>query len=93
MATGKTYDLEDALEKLLQCLDSRYRQLRADDLASIDRDYLNFLYQKNSWASYESNGQKFEGKILGVDEYGLLIIQTRDGERLKFDYKEVTFLA
>jgi BirA family biotin operon repressor/biotin-[acetyl-CoA-carboxylase] ligase len=91
--TGKTYDLEEKLENLLLFLDSRYRQLKAGDFNSIDQDYINLLYQKDIWALYESNGRKFEGKILGVDEYGLLIIQTREGEMRKFDYKEVAFLT
>ena len=92
-ATGKDYNLEDCLSELLQCLDLRYQELIDSRFQKIDKEYENSLYQRNSWAAYSAEDNKFEGKIRGVDEYGLLIMETRENRLLKFDYKEVTFLS
>jgi BirA family transcriptional regulator, biotin operon repressor / biotin---[acetyl-CoA-carboxylase] ligase len=89
--TGLTYDLEDCLSVLLKKLDERYLQLSELKLQEIDVEYEAKLYQKGFWSSYSTKGGDFEGKILGVDENGLLMIETRNQNVLKFDYKEVSF--
>jgi len=89
--TGVTYDLDDCLSVLLKKLDSRYHQLSELKLEGIDNEYEKMLYQRDKWSLYSAKGGDFEGKILGVDENGLLMIETKDQTILKFDYKEVIF--
>ena len=89
--TGITYDLEACLTELLNKLDSRYCELRNSGTSKIDAEYEQLLYQKDIWSSYSSKTEEFEGKITGVDENGLLMIETRQHNILKFDYKEVVF--
>lgn len=89
--TGLTYDLEDCLTVLLHKIDARYHQLCELKLRKIDDEYEQLLFQRGRWSSYSSKEGDFEGKILGVDENGLLMIETRDQTILKFDYKEVSF--
>jgi len=90
--TGKTYNLEECLTELLNKIDLRYQELMDENLIKIDREYVQQLYQREIWASYSSKGNVFNGKIIGVDDYGLLMIETTDKKVFKFDYKEVTFL-
>jgi BirA family biotin operon repressor/biotin-[acetyl-CoA-carboxylase] ligase len=90
--TGAKYHLEECLSELLENLNSRYQQLMDQDFTDIDLDYEQILYQKDIIASYCSKGEVFEGKIRGVDEYGLLLIETAEHQILRFDYKEVIFL-
>jgi len=89
--TAMTYDLEDCLSVLLRKLDLRYAQLNKLRLQEIDNEYEQLLYQRGSWSSYSSKEGDFSGKILGVDEYGLLMIETQNKTIRKFDYKEVIF--
>jgi BirA family transcriptional regulator, biotin operon repressor / biotin---[acetyl-CoA-carboxylase] ligase len=89
--TGLSYDLEDCLSILLKKIDSRYHQLSELRLQEIDKDYEQLLYQRGGWFSYSANEGDFEGKLLGVDENGLLMIETRNQTVLKFDYKQVSF--
>jgi BirA family biotin operon repressor/biotin-[acetyl-CoA-carboxylase] ligase len=91
--TGRIHSLDDCLAELLDKIGSRYRELADGDFGKIDEDYQKLLYQKGCWASYSSKGGVFEGKIIGVDEYGLLMIEGRQKQILKFDYKEVSFLG
>ncbi len=89
--TGITYNLDECLTLLLEKLDTRYRQLAYNQTDRIDLDYEQLLYQRNTWAWYLSKDGEFEGRIIGVDENGLLKIETRRNTLLKFDYKEVNF--
>jgi BirA family transcriptional regulator, biotin operon repressor / biotin---[acetyl-CoA-carboxylase] ligase len=89
--TGTTYNLDECLSILLQKLDFRYQQLATSQYDNIDREYEQLLYLRNDWALYSSKNEEFEGRILGVDENGLLKIETRQRTILKFDYKEVSF--
>lgn len=90
--TGKKYQMDDCLSELLDKINARYGELANGDFRKIDEDYEKSLYQKDRWASYSAKGNVFEGKIIGVDEYGLLMIEDRQKQILKFDYKEVSFL-
>ena len=90
--TGKTYPLEACLSELLENLNLRYQQLIDNDFVKIDKEYEELLFQKDILASYSAKGNVFKGKIIGVDEYGFLMIEDSDKQILKFDYKEVSFL-
>lgn len=91
--TGKTYDLEQCLSELLKKFNSRYQQLIDNDFIKIDKDYEQRLFQKDILASYSAKGNIFNGKIIGVDESGLLMIEDTEKQVHKFDYKEVSFLV
>jgi len=69
----------------------RYAQLQSGDYEGLKYDYLASLYQYKEWKNYRNDNQEFRGRILGIDEYGFLRMETPDGER-SFDVKEVTYL-
>ena len=89
--TGKVYNLEELLPDLCMKVDARYHQLRNGDFGQIDNDYISMLYQQDSWSPYTDENGDFEGKILGVDQIGRLMIETRNGEVNKYQFKEVIF--
>ncbi len=89
--TGQTYDLEESLATLCRKIDARYHQLCDRKFRQIDDDYTEMLYQLNCWSSYSDENGDFEGRILGVDQIGRLIIETRAGKVNKYHFKEVVF--
>jgi len=89
--TGLTYNLEESLSQLCQKIDARYHQLRNGDFRQIDNDYIGRLYQLGNWSHYSDENGDFEGKIIGVDQIGRLMIETRDGNIKKYHFKEVVF--
>ena len=90
-ATGIPYNLEEALFQLCQKIDARYHQLRNGDFRQIDDDYIEILYQLGNWSNYSDENSDFEGQIIGVDQIGRLMIETRDGNIKKYHFKEVVF--
>lgn len=89
--TGLTYNLEESLSQLCRKIDARYHQLRHGDFWQIDDDYTEMLYQLGKWSPYSDENGDFEGQILGVDQIGRLMIETRAGKVNKYHFKEVVF--
>lgn len=89
--TGKNYNLETSLSDLCSKLDARYRQLINGQFRQIDENYTKMLYQQGRWSHYSDENGDFEGQILGVDQIGQLLIETRSGKINKYQFKEVIF--
>ncbi|NOR86808.1 MAG: hypothetical protein GQ527_04305, partial [Bacteroidales bacterium] len=54
--------------------------------------YHGLLYQIDEWNLYQSDDNKFEGKIIGVDQFGRLVIEDRGAVLKEYDIKEIRFL-
>jgi BirA family biotin operon repressor/biotin-[acetyl-CoA-carboxylase] ligase len=90
--TGREYDLDRCLIDLCGFMDDRYRQLREDRFEEIDRDYLSGLLHLGEYHPYDINKRRIEARITGVDEFGRLILETRDRKMIVADQKEVEFV-
>jgi BirA family transcriptional regulator, biotin operon repressor / biotin---[acetyl-CoA-carboxylase] ligase len=92
LETGKTYILMDLLEKICQCVEQRYLQLKKRDFDKLHTEYLDKLYRMGEEAIYQyPNGEFFSGKIIAVGDNGKLTILTKMGIE-NFDVKEVKFI-
>jgi BirA family biotin operon repressor/biotin-[acetyl-CoA-carboxylase] ligase len=89
--TGKELDIEESLEKVCKKLDVRYEQLRANQFAQLDTDYLNALYLLNETHIFRYKGKPIEATITGVSKYGHLQLIKPDGEKIECDLKEISF--
>jgi BirA family transcriptional regulator, biotin operon repressor / biotin---[acetyl-CoA-carboxylase] ligase len=92
MVTGREFSLDEILDQLCRWLDSRYSQLRMGDRKGITEEYLSLMYRLNEWHIYEIRGSAAEAKIVGVNHYGHLQLEERNGNRWECDVKEVKFL-
>ncbi len=89
--TGKDYDLSEVLNGVCGKVDRRYLQLIRGETAVLNYDYEKLLYRKQIWARYRADSIDFEGMITGVDVDGCLLIETREGDIRRFQFKEVIF--
>lgn len=89
--TGKEHDLNEVLQILLSELESVYLQLRAGNNEWLKSMYLQHLYGRNELLLFESQGERFEGVIKGIDEIGRLVID-RSTTQSVYAMKEVTFI-
>ena len=88
----KKLPLKKELNHLCGYLDKRYRMLSRGQVDKINRDYHNRLFRLNSMAWYKTTDDTFRGKIVGVSDYGQLILENEAGKTLEFNFKEVEFL-
>ena len=92
MLTGKDYGLEEELERLYSHLRRSFESKLHD--ASAFREYESGLFRKGEFHDYVrcSDGTSFEGRIMGVDRSGRLLVENRKGERLTFAFKEISYI-
>ncbi|MCR4659142.1 MAG: biotin--[acetyl-CoA-carboxylase] ligase [Bacteroidales bacterium] len=90
--TGRDFDLDETLSRLLDAIQGRYEALRSGLTAAIDADYLGSFYRLGIAAAYRADGQDFTATATGVDPNGRLLLTTADGQRLSFAMKEVEFI-
>lgn len=91
LATGNTFDPDELLIHLLGCLKTRYQQLQNGDIGSIDNDYIEHLYQYGEFHDYIFREKTIHARITGVNTYGLLVLEDKDGNSVECDLKEVRF--
>lgn len=89
--THEIYNLETSLSDLCLKIDARYHQLLSGEFPQIDKDYTEMLYQIGAWSEYSDENGDFEGQIIGVDQFGRLLIETRSGKINGYHFKEVVF--
>ncbi|MEL6559440.1 MAG: biotin--[acetyl-CoA-carboxylase] ligase [Bacteroidota bacterium] len=89
--TGAEFELRDVLEETLIAIEKYYLQLKNSGLHAIRSNYLSKLMWKDEWHIFEAAGKAFNGKILGVDQIGRLIVE-KDKNQYAFDIKEISFL-
>ena len=91
LETGSKHDIEKQLRKLLKALYKRYDQLRDGDFEGLNSAYLERLYRYRQQSIFEAEGKKFEGVIMGVNEYGQLLVKVRE-ETVRFNFQEIRIL-
>ncbi len=89
---NESINLNVFIEQLCEHIEARYLQLKANKKDLLNNDYLQHLYQLNTWSRYAASDETFEGKILGVADNGKLQIATRAEQIKEFSLKEVQFL-
>ena len=89
--SGVSFSLDKELEDLLSYVESRYLQLKSGNSKVLMDIYLERLFGFDEWRTYRMDEATLEGKIIGVDDAGKLIIETKLGRR-SFDLKEIEFI-
>ncbi len=93
MITGQHSDIIDAANEFREILLELYEKLKEGKYNEIDNAYFNFLYRKNEWAAFKEKGQLIEARILGIGEYGQLLLEDRSGNIKAYMFKEVEFIV
>ncbi|HNX44570.1 MAG TPA: biotin--[acetyl-CoA-carboxylase] ligase [Bacteroidales bacterium] len=92
MIAGREFPTEELLWQLCGWLDTRYHQLRLGDRKGISEEYLSLMYRYNEWHVFEIRHRAAEARITGINRYGQLQLEERNGTRSECDMKEVKFL-
>jgi len=90
--TGKDYDIELVASSIYEFTDNWYKKLLKGSFDEIDLAYLNCLFRINEWSIFAKQGKQFEAKIIGIGEFGQLILEDRNGKSTEYMFKEVEFV-
>ena len=88
--SGFKYNLEEIsllLEKIIEDrLNLIHTTMNLEDL------YLSNMYRFKQFAPYRSENKWFEARIIGIGEFGELLLEEKSGNILSFGFKEVEFI-
>jgi BirA family biotin operon repressor/biotin-[acetyl-CoA-carboxylase] ligase len=87
----KDYDLKVLLSEICQNIEAAYLNLRSGRFEYVRSAYLERLYWLNENRMFKSDGNVFDGIIEGVEENGLLVVNS-EGQKRTFDLKGIEFL-
>jgi BirA family biotin operon repressor/biotin-[acetyl-CoA-carboxylase] ligase len=92
LETGCQFDMTDLLDQVINRIEYWYNALYNDDIGYINREYLKRLYRINELSEFVSKGESFKAMITGIEPTGELAVETADGRKLIFGFKEIEFL-
>lgn len=91
LVTGNTYPLEELFKLLVAHLEQAYIALKKGKNAVLTQEYLKHLYLIEKWAVFKVGEQELEGKIIGLNEIGNLLLELPSGRQQSFGIKEISF--
>jgi BirA family biotin operon repressor/biotin-[acetyl-CoA-carboxylase] ligase len=90
--TGIDYNPEDVILAIKAHFFKWYKKLLRGNFHKVNLSYFKHLYQKEVWQIYSKQQELFDGKIVGIGEFGQLQIEKRNGAIEEFMFKEVEFV-
>jgi BirA family biotin operon repressor/biotin-[acetyl-CoA-carboxylase] ligase len=90
--TGKTYDREDLLKRIVKRIYMLYIQLLREELNCFDEEYKKSLYRHDGLHEYRANNENFKASIVDILPSGHLVLQTENGTQRTFAFKEVSIV-
>lgn len=89
---GVSIDVKHVLETLSSFLEGWYLRLKSGKFDQIEEAYNTALWKKDEWQTWQSNDNFFEGKIVGCDRQGKLIIQDKSNQEFRFSHGEISMV-
>ncbi len=90
LETGGFVPTRDVLFSFIESFNTVYEQFSIHP-EQLTTAYLEQLYQLNEVRTYRDESGTFDGKIVGIEQSGRLIVQ-KDGIPQTYDVKEIVFL-
>ncbi|WP_242926814.1 biotin--[acetyl-CoA-carboxylase] ligase [Pontibacter vulgaris] len=91
MLLGYDLDLNKLIARLLELLEKRYLELRNGKTEKLRYEYLQALYRYQERHTFEVNGKRVEGSIVGINEDGRLAVEI-ENELRYFAFKEIAYV-
>lgn len=88
--TGKEMEIKTLLDDILQNFKSHYVALNEPEKRTeLHEKYLEHLYLRNQWADFTDESGTFSGRITGINDYGQLHIEDKEGNKKTYGFKEI----
>lgn len=90
---GKTFNLDEVLESLMQNLEVFFNEFESGKVSDIRRQYEMLLFRINKPSTFKDrNSQLFTGYIRGISEEGNLVVELEDSILKEYSFKELELL-
>ena len=89
---GKETDREQVLECILHQFNYYYGMMEREQFTELHNLYMQHLYRRNAMHTYADATGTFQAQIIDVEPTGHLVLECRNGEQGRYDFKEVRFV-
>jgi BirA family biotin operon repressor/biotin-[acetyl-CoA-carboxylase] ligase len=90
---GITFDRDEILDSIFLSLQEQMELLHQKNFDLLHENYEKYLFQKGEVRVYENTqNEKFMGKILGVTNFGALLVEQENDVIKEYNFKEIVFL-
>lgn len=90
--TGRIFDLDRILMEILQCFEPYYLKAEREEYAFLNNLYHQHLYKVDKNVRFEDKQGIFTAKVIGVDQYGQLLVEDNESQLRTYGFKEVAWL-
>lgn len=91
--THANYNIAEILSDILNCLCNYYKEINDfDKRDEIRTDYKKSLYRREGFYQFEDKDGIFIARIADVENIGLLVLKTIDGEIRSYGFKEIKYI-
>lgn len=91
--TGKTYDLQKVLEKILDAIENKITEISRPSHNRILEEYEEKMFRRNKVSTFQlPDGKYFTGIIRGITTAGKLILEKENADFKTFDLKELKLM-
>jgi BirA family biotin operon repressor/biotin-[acetyl-CoA-carboxylase] ligase len=87
----KEFDKQLMLCNILTRINYRYLQIKNGSYKQLRDEYLGYMFQLNQERSYKIEGKTQKGIILGIDDFGQLVVKVGPKTRV-FGFKEIEYV-
>lgn len=91
MLTGRQYDIEEILTDWHSCVAYWYDMLKSGRHQELEDAYKSRMYLLEQPSGFIIKGKHVRATIIGLAEYGMLLLEGDDGTRYQCAMKEVEF--
>jgi len=88
----RSFDLDQVREDLCSYLEVRYKQLSGLDFELLNQDYEDGLLGRGEMKNYQIKGKRVEAKLVGVSNFGELVLESQDGPRIVCDFDQLQYV-
>jgi len=92
MCAGVEFNINDIFNKLLFNLNEYYHLLQANKWEQLDKEYNQNLFRRTGWHKFRRGREVIVAKILGINEFGKLILLEDNNFISEYGFKEVEFI-
>ncbi len=93
LLSGHVNDLDEVLTIVLKQIDIHFNYLKEKQFKILKARYESHLFRKNKPSTFkDAEGSIFSGYIVGISDFGQLMVKIEDNIIRSFDFKEVVLL-
>jgi BirA family biotin operon repressor/biotin-[acetyl-CoA-carboxylase] ligase len=90
--TGNDYTVKDSVNLIVACIDERYQQLKRGSFETLGMEFQDKLLFIDEWKDFSVDKKLIKGRIYGVDDYGVLILEMENNTLRYFHHGEIEFV-